>query len=57
MSQKPLLSLRPRPDLAEEIRAAAEAERRPVSQFLSNLIEDAMAARKLTGAAQRSEAA
>lgn len=55
MSQKPLLSLRPRADLAEAIRAAAEAERRPISQFLANLVEDALAARKR--AAEQSEAA
>ena len=56
MSQKPLLSLRPRADLAEEIRAAAEADRRPISQFLANLVEDALAARK-RASEQRSEAA
>ncbi|MBB4378227.1 hypothetical protein [Bradyrhizobium sp. SBR1B] len=56
MSQKPLLSLRPRTELADEIRAAAEAERRPISQFLVNLVEDALAARKRANE-QRSEAA
>ena len=42
---KPHLSFRPRPELADAIRAAATEERRPISQFLANLIEDALAAR------------
>jgi predicted transcriptional regulator len=46
------LSFRLRPDLAEAIRAAAEADRRPPSQFLSNLVEDALAARKQPAAEQ-----
>ena len=56
MAQKPLLSVRPSPDLAEEIRAAAEAERRPISQFVAILLEDAMAARR-RATEPRSEAA
>jgi hypothetical protein len=43
---KPLLSFRPKPELADQIKAAASEDRRPVSQFLSNLIEDALAARR-----------
>jgi hypothetical protein len=43
---KPLLSFRPKPELAEQIKAAASEDRRPVSQFISNLIEDALAARR-----------
>ena len=46
MSSKPLLSFRPKPELADQIKAAASEDRRPVSQFLSNLIEDALAARR-----------
>jgi hypothetical protein len=43
---KPLLSFRPKPELADQIKAAASEDRRPVSQFLSNLIEDALASRR-----------
>jgi hypothetical protein len=43
---KPLLSFRPKPELADQIKAAASEDRRPVSQFLSNLIEDALATRR-----------
>lgn len=42
---KPKLSFRPKAELADVIRAAASEERRPVSQFLANLIEDALAAK------------
>lgn len=42
---KPRLSFRPKTELADAIRAAATEERRPVSQFLANLIEDALAAK------------
>ncbi|WP_187436039.1 hypothetical protein [Bradyrhizobium hipponense] len=42
---KPHLSFRPKAELADAIRAAALEERRPVSQFLANLIEDALAAK------------
>jgi hypothetical protein len=45
---KPHLSFRPKPELADAIRAAATEERRPVSQFLANLIEDALAAKRQT---------
>ena len=43
---KPLLSFRAKPELADQIKAAASQDRRPVSQFISNLIEDALAARR-----------
>ena len=46
MSSKPLLSFRPKPELADQIKAAASEDRRPVSQFISNLIEDALAGRR-----------
>jgi hypothetical protein len=45
---KPSISFRPKPDLADAIRASAEKDRRPVSQFLANLIEDALAAKVAT---------
>ena len=51
---KPHLSFRPKPEPAEAIRLAAEADRRPVSQFLANLLEDALAAKRQ--AEQRSAA-
>ncbi|MCP2210615.1 hypothetical protein AB7M42_005176 [Bradyrhizobium diazoefficiens] len=47
---KPHLSFRPKAELADAIRAAASQERRPVSQFLANLIEDALAARAMPSA-------
>ncbi len=40
------ISFRPKPDLADAIRAAAEAERRPVAQYLANLVEDALTAKQ-----------
>jgi hypothetical protein len=54
---KPLLSFRPKPELAEQIKAAASEDRRPVSQFLSNLIEDALGARRGAVADERRSAA
>jgi len=42
---KPLLNFRPKPEVAEMIRALAAEDRRPVSQFLANLVEDAIARR------------
>jgi uncharacterized protein (DUF1778 family) len=42
---KPLLSFRPKPELADLIKSAASEDRRPVSQFLANLVEDALAKR------------
>ncbi len=43
---KPLLNCRPKPEVAEAIKRMAAEERRPVSQFLSNLLEDEIAKRK-----------
>lgn len=57
MSSKPLLSFRPRPELAEQIKAAASEDRRPVSQFISNLLEDALAARRPTASRESRSAA
>jgi hypothetical protein len=51
---KPLLNFRPKPEVAEIIKTLAAADRRPVSQFLANLVEDAIAKRQ---AEQRSAAA
>jgi uncharacterized protein (DUF1778 family) len=56
MMSKPLLSFRPKPELADLIKAAASEDRRPVSQFLSNLIEDALAKRQSAPTEQRSAA-
>jgi hypothetical protein len=42
---KPLLNFRPKPEVAEMIKAMAAEDRRPVSQFLANLVEDAIAKR------------
>jgi hypothetical protein len=54
---KPSISFRPKPDLADAIKVAAEQDRRPVSQFLANLIEDALAARQLASSADSRSAA
>jgi hypothetical protein len=42
---KPLLNFRSKPEVAEMIRVLAAEDRRPVSQFLANLVEDAIAQR------------
>jgi hypothetical protein len=42
---KPLLNFRPKPEVAEMIKEMAAEDRRPVSQFLANLVEDAIAKR------------
>ena len=36
------VACRVEPDLADRLRAAAEKERRPLSQYLRNLLDDAM---------------
>jgi hypothetical protein len=46
MSTKPLLSFRASPDLVDEIKQAASEDRRSVSQYISHLIQDALAARR-----------
>jgi hypothetical protein len=43
---KPLLSFRPKPEIAEIIQTLAAEDRRPVGQFLANLVEDAIAQRR-----------
>jgi hypothetical protein len=43
---RPLLNFRPRPEIAEMIKALAAEDRRPVSQYLANLVEDAITKRK-----------
>jgi hypothetical protein len=53
---KPLLNFRPKPEVAEMIRALAAEDRRPVSQFLANLVEDAIAKRQPASSEQRSAA-
>jgi hypothetical protein len=42
---KPLLNFRPKPEVAQLIKTLAAEDRRPVSQFLAILIEDALAKR------------
>jgi hypothetical protein len=42
---KPLLNFRPKPEVAQLIKVLAAEDRRPVSQFLANLVEDAIAKR------------
>lgn len=53
---KPLLSFRPTAEVAEKLKALAAEDRRPVSQFLAILLEDAIAGRKLPPVEQRSAA-
>jgi hypothetical protein len=43
---KPLFNFRPKPEVAEKIKTLAAEDRRPVSQFLANLVEDAIAKRQ-----------
>lgn len=43
---KPLLNFRPKPEVAEIIKTMAAEDRRPVSQFLANLVEDEIARRR-----------
>ncbi len=43
---KPMISFRASPEVAEAIRALAAEDRRPISQFLAVLVEDAIAKRK-----------
>jgi hypothetical protein len=53
---KPLLNFRPKPEVAEMIKTMAAEDRRPVSQFLANLVEDAIAKRQSASIEQRSAA-
>jgi hypothetical protein len=43
---KPMISFRASPEVAEAIRALAAEDRRPISQFLAVLVEDAIAKRQ-----------
>jgi predicted DNA-binding protein len=43
---KPLISFRLKPEHDEELKARAAKERRPLSQFVANMIEDALTERK-----------
>jgi hypothetical protein len=43
---KPLLNFRPKPEVAEMIKTLAAEDRRPVSQYLAILVEDAIAKRQ-----------
>jgi hypothetical protein len=54
---KPLLSFRPKPEVAEAIRALAAEDRRPLGQYLANLLEDVVAQRKPASSEQRRSAA
>ncbi len=53
---KPPMTFRPRPEVADQIEAAAAEERRPVSQFLANLVEDALVARQQAATEQQGAA-
>jgi hypothetical protein len=53
---RPLLNFRPKPEIAELIRVMAAEDRRPVSQFLACLVEDAIAKRQSASTEQRSAA-
>jgi hypothetical protein len=53
---KPLFSFRSKPEIAPVIKAAAAEDRRPVSQFLANLVEDALTKRQMRDADERSAA-
>jgi hypothetical protein len=41
---KPLISFRPKPEDAEELKARAAKDRRTVSQLVANMVEDMLAA-------------
>jgi hypothetical protein len=47
---KPLISFRPKPEDEEELKARAAKERRPLSQLVANMIEDALASQRQAGA-------
>ncbi len=53
---KPLLSFRPKPEVAKAAKAIAAAERRPLGQWLANLVEDGIAQRQPVASEQRSAA-
>jgi hypothetical protein len=43
---KPLLNFRPKPEIAEMVKMLVAEDRRPVSQYLANLVEDVVSKRK-----------
>jgi hypothetical protein len=45
---RPLMSFRPKPEVAEIIQTLAAEDRRPVGEFWANLVEDAVSKRKPT---------
>jgi hypothetical protein len=53
---KPLLSFRPKPEVADAAKAMAAADRRPLGQWIANLVEDEVLKRQSpsapTGGAQ-----
>jgi hypothetical protein len=53
---RPLLNFRTKPETAETIRVLAAEDRRPVSQFLACLVEDAIAKRQSSASTERSAA-
>jgi hypothetical protein len=53
---KPLLNFRPTPEVAQMVRDLAAEDRRPVSQFLALLVEDAVLKRQPASTEQRSAA-
>jgi hypothetical protein len=53
MAIKPLISFRADPEIADELKARAAKERRPLAQLVANLVEDHLVAEK---AQQRSAA-
>jgi hypothetical protein len=56
LMSRPLLNFRSKPEVADKIKALAAEDRRPVSQFLAILVEDAIASRKIPPAEQRTAA-
>ena len=53
---KPLFNFRPKPEIGERIKELAAEDRRPISQFLANLVEDAIKKRQASAGEQRSAA-
>ncbi len=43
---KPSISFRPSPEIADELKARAAKDRRPLSHLVANLVADALAAEK-----------
>jgi hypothetical protein len=53
---KPLFNFRPKPEVGQRIKELAAEDRRPISQFLANLVEDAIEKRQAPAGEQRSAA-